>query len=118
VDILELHVNTADLIRDARTRARLTQAELAGASGTSQATISAYEHGAKTPTPDTLARVLAAAGMRLTAVPASAPVRVPGAAELDRRSRLLAQVLDLAERLPARHSPKLRFPRLPSPRST
>jgi len=27
-------------------------------------------------------------------------------------------LLDLAERLPARHSPKLRFPRLPSPRST
>ena len=101
-------MNAADLIRDARSRARLTQAELAGASGTSQATISAYEHGAKTPTPD----------MRLTAVPASAPVRVPGAGELDRRSRLLAQVLDLAERLPARHSPKLRFPRLPSPRST
>ena len=111
-------MNAADLIRDARTRARLTQAALAGASGTSQATISAYEHGAKTPTPDTLARVLAAAGMRLTAVPASAPVRVPGAGELDRRSRLLAQVLDLAERLPARQSPKLCFPRLPPPRST
>jgi transcriptional regulator with XRE-family HTH domain len=110
-------VNVPDLIRDARRRAGLTQAELAELSGTSQATISAYEHGAKTPAPDTLGRVLAAAGMRLTAVPASRPVRVPRAGELDRRSRVLAQVLDLAERLPARHSPRLRFPRLPSPRS-
>jgi transcriptional regulator with XRE-family HTH domain len=111
-------VNAGNLIRDARTRAGLTQAQLAEASGTSQATISAYEHGAKTPTPDTLARVLAAAGMRLTAVPASTPVRVPSAGELARRSRVLAQVLDLAGRLPARHSAKLRFPRLPSPGST
>jgi transcriptional regulator with XRE-family HTH domain len=111
-------VNAGDLIRDARKRAGLTQAELADRSGTSQATISAYEHGAKTPTPATLERVLGAAGMRLTAVPASTPVRVPGGRELDRRSRVLAQVLDLAERLPAKHSRTLRFPRLPSPRST
>jgi transcriptional regulator with XRE-family HTH domain len=83
-------VNVAELIHDARLRAGLTQAELADRSGTSQATISAYEHGAKTPTPETLARVLGAAGVRLTAVPASSPVRVPGAAELDRRSRVLA----------------------------
>src|SRR5436190_16958807 len=110
-------MNVPDLIRDARRRAGLTQTELAERSGTSQATISAYEHGAKTPAPTTLARVLAAAGMRLTAVPASSAVRVPAAGELDRRSRVLAQVLDLAERLPARRSRELRFPRLPSPGS-
>jgi transcriptional regulator with XRE-family HTH domain len=92
----------------------MTQTELAERSGTSQATISAYEHGAKAPTADTLARVLAAAGMRLTAVPASSPVRVPGGSELESRGRVLAQVLDLAERLPAKRSGKLRFPRLPS----
>src|SRR4051812_7365508 len=61
-------MNVPGLIRDARRRAALTQTELAERSGTSQATISAYEHGAKTPTPATLARVLAAAGM-----PASEP---------------------------------------------
>jgi transcriptional regulator with XRE-family HTH domain len=108
-------VNVPELIRDARVSAGLTQTELADRSGTSQATISAYEHGAKTPTPDTLARVLGAAGVRLTAVAASSPVRVPGADELDRRSRVLAQVLELAERLPAKHSRTLRFPRLPAP---
>jgi transcriptional regulator with XRE-family HTH domain len=107
-------VDVPGLIRHARRRAGLTQAELADLSATSQATISAYERGAKTPAPETLERVLAAAGMRLTAVPASRPVRAPRAGDLDQRARVLAQVLDLAERLPARHSPKLRFPRLPS----
>jgi transcriptional regulator with XRE-family HTH domain len=108
-------MNAPDLVRAARRRAGLTQTELAGRSGTSQATISAYEHGAKTPTPDTLARVLAAAGMRLVAVPASSAVRVPRAAELERRARVLSEVLDLAERLPARRGRRLRFPHLPAP---
>ena len=107
-------MDVPDLIRAARRRAGLTQTELARRSGTSQATISAYEHGAKTPAPDTLARVLAAAGMRLVAVPASTAVRVPGAGELERRARVLSQVLDLAERLPARREQGPRFPRLPS----
>jgi transcriptional regulator with XRE-family HTH domain len=108
-------VDVSDLIRAARRRAGLTQTELAGRGGTSQATISAYEHGAKTPTPDTLARVLGAAGMRLVAVPASSAVRVPGARELERRARILSQVLDLAERLPAKRGRTLGFPRLPAP---
>jgi transcriptional regulator with XRE-family HTH domain len=107
-------VNVPELIRDARVDAGLTQAALAERSGTSQATISAYEHGGKTPNPDTLARILGAAGMRLTAVAASSPVRVPRRGELESRGRVLAQVLDLAERLPSRRSPTLRFPRLPS----
>ncbi len=108
-------MDVPDLIRTARRGAGLTQTELARRSGTSQATVSAYEHGAKTPTPDTLARVLAAAGTRLVPVPASSAVRVPGAGELERRARILTQVLDLAERLPAKHRPRLRFPRLPAP---
>jgi transcriptional regulator with XRE-family HTH domain len=108
-------MDVPSLVRTARRRAGLTQAELAARSGTSQATISAYEHGAKTPAPETLARVLAAAGMRLVAVPASSPVSVPGARELDRRAQVLAQVLDLAERLPAKRGRRLRFPRLPAP---
>jgi transcriptional regulator with XRE-family HTH domain len=109
-------MNAADAIRNARRQAGLTQTELAERSGTSQATISAYEHGAKAPTPATLGRVLAAAGRRLTTVPASRPVRVPSAGELEQRSHVLAQVVDLAERLPARPSRELRFPGLPRPR--
>jgi transcriptional regulator with XRE-family HTH domain len=94
----------SSLIRDARREAGLTQAQLARRSGTSQATLSAYE-GATT-----LARILAAAGKRLTTIPASRPVWSPGEAELERRGHILAQVLDLAERLPARHANALRYP--------
>lgn len=98
------------LIRDARIAAGLTQVELAARSGTSQATLSAYEGGAKTPTATTLARILAAAGRRLTTVPASRPVVSPGRDELERRGRVLAQVLDLAERLPFRPPRELPYP--------
>ena len=100
------------IIRDARLDAGLTQAELAGRSGTSQATLSAYESGSKMPSAITMARVLAAAGRRMTTVPVGRPVVTPGRAELERRGRTLAQVLDLAERLPARHAATLRYPRL------
>ena len=110
-------MNTADAIRSARHEAGLTQAELAERSGTSQATISAYEHGTKTPTPATLGRVLGAAGRRLTTVPATCAVRIPRAAELERRARVLGQVIELAERLPAKRSQALRYPRLPEARA-
>jgi transcriptional regulator with XRE-family HTH domain len=106
-------MDTAEAIRSARRSARLTQAELAARSGTSQATISAYERGTKTPSAATLERVLAAAGVRLVTMPASCPVQIPTAVELERRARVLAQVIGLAERLPARPSRELRFPRLP-----
>jgi transcriptional regulator with XRE-family HTH domain len=107
-------MGAGDLIHDARARAGLTQAQLARLSGTSQATLSAYERGSKGPSASTLARVLAAAGRRLTTRLASRPVFTPTAAELRRRGEVLSQVLDLAERLPARHDATLRFPRLPS----
>jgi transcriptional regulator with XRE-family HTH domain len=99
-------------LRDARHRAGLTQAELASRAGTSQAAISAYEHGRKAPSVETLARVLAAAGTRLTTAPASAPVVRPTRAQLARAGRALVDVMLLAEALPTRHSPELRFPPL------
>jgi transcriptional regulator with XRE-family HTH domain len=111
LDIL-LVVNTAREISAARRAAGLTQMELAERSGTSQATISAYEHSTKTPSSVTLTRVLAAAGRRLTTAPASAPVCAPSADELEHRGRVLAQVLDLAERLPAGRPRRLAYPRL------
>ena len=101
------------LLRDARRRAGLTQAELAELSGTSQATLSAYERGGKTPSANTLARVLAAAGMRLTLAQATRPVRTPSAAGLQQAARRLVEVIELAAQLPTRHRPTLAFPRLP-----
>jgi transcriptional regulator with XRE-family HTH domain len=103
-------------IASSRRAAGLTQAELARRSGTSQATISAYEHGTKTPSSATLGRVLAATGRRLTTVPGTAPVLVPGADELEHRAKVLSQVLDLAERLPARRPRPLAYPRLAAAR--
>lgn len=113
-------MDAAAILRDARGHAGLTQAELAQRAGTSQATISAYEHGRKSPSIETLGRLLAATGTRLTATPASTPVVRPTKAQLARAGRALVDVMLLAEALPTRHTPDLRFPpltRWPSPAS-
>jgi transcriptional regulator with XRE-family HTH domain len=53
------------LIRLARSKASLTQTELAESAGMSQQAISAYETGRKEPTLPSLERLLAAAGFEL-----------------------------------------------------
>ena len=106
-------MDAGELIREARVAANLTQDQLAQSSGTSQATLSAYERGTKVPSADTLARILAAAGRRLTTTPAP-PVITPTRSELERRGRILAEVIDLAERLPFHRGPTLTYPRLSS----
>ena len=102
-------------ISEARRRAGLTQAELAERSGTSQATLSAYEHGRKVPSAETLGRVLAATGVRLATEPATRPVITPGGSRLERLASTLVEVIDLAAELPTRHARRLRYPRLPGP---
>jgi transcriptional regulator with XRE-family HTH domain len=102
-------MNVAATLRDARLRAGLTQAALAARAGTSQATVSAYEHGHKAPSVETLGRLLAAAGTRLTAGPAAAPVVRPSNAQLARAGRGLVDVMLLAEALPTRHQRELGF---------
>lgn len=57
-------METAGLIREARRHAGLTQRELARRAGTSQAAVSAYESGGRSPSTRTLERLLAACGMR------------------------------------------------------
>jgi transcriptional regulator with XRE-family HTH domain len=99
-------------LHEARTRAGLTQAALARRAGTSQATISAYEHGRKEPSVETLARLLAATGSRLTVRSGSNAVVRPTAAQRARAGRTLIDVMLLAEALPTRPEPELRFPRL------
>jgi transcriptional regulator with XRE-family HTH domain len=105
-------MDTAVSLRDARRRAGLTQAELALRAGTSQATISAYEHGRKEPSVETLSRLLAASGVRLKAEPASTTVIRPTKAQVARAGRTLIDVMLLAEALPTRHTRELRFPPL------
>jgi transcriptional regulator with XRE-family HTH domain len=59
----------ADLLEQVRVSAGLTQEELARRAGTSRPTLSAYEHGRKSPTVATFARLLSGAGWELTAQP-------------------------------------------------
>lgn len=53
----------------ARLASRLSQADLAARAGTSRTTLSAYEHGRKSPTVETAGRILRSAGFDLVAVP-------------------------------------------------
>lgn len=58
-------MRVARLIRDARKRARLSQAGVAARAGTSQPAIARYEAGVATPSLSTLERLLAACGRSL-----------------------------------------------------
>jgi predicted nucleotidyltransferase/DNA-binding XRE family transcriptional regulator len=66
-------VEAGALIRQARARAGLTQAQLARAAGTSQPTLAAYETGAKSPSVRTLDRLIRASGATLEASLRPAP---------------------------------------------
>jgi transcriptional regulator with XRE-family HTH domain len=103
-------MDVPETLRRAREDAGLSQSEVAARARTSQATISAYESGRKQPSVDTLSRLLAATGRRLTA--ARALPREPSPQEQARTARVLAEVLTLAEALPSRRRGALRYPRL------
>jgi transcriptional regulator with XRE-family HTH domain len=57
------------VLKQAREAAGLSQAALARRAGTSRPALSAYEHGRKSPTLQTAARIVAAAGFALTITP-------------------------------------------------
>lgn len=105
-------MDAGSALREARRGAGLTQAALARRSGTSQATVSAYESGRKAPSLETFSRLLAAAGQRLTLEPRARAVARPSAREQARLGRTLVDVLLLAEALPTEHERELRFPPL------
>lgn len=62
--ILRPHMDAARLLRTARERAGLTQAELARRAGVSQPNVAAYETGRVSPAVSSLERLLRAAGCR------------------------------------------------------
>lgn len=80
-------METAGLIREARRHAGLTQRELAQRAGTSQAAVSAYESGARSPSMHTLERLLAACGMRPRLTIEPRPAGQPGPVGLQLRER-------------------------------
>ena len=55
----------ATIVRDARRRAGLTQADLAGRLGTTQSVVARWESGRVSPTLETLRRVVRACGLDL-----------------------------------------------------
>jgi transcriptional regulator with XRE-family HTH domain len=62
-------MDAAELLEHVRVDSGLTQEELARRAGTSRPTLSAYEHGRKSPTVATFARLLSRAGWELAAQP-------------------------------------------------
>src|ERR1022692_1830807 len=71
-------MNAAELLEQARVSSGLTQEELARRAGTSRPTLSAYEHGRKSPTVATFARLLAGEGWELAPQPpVSSPQQPP-----------------------------------------
>jgi transcriptional regulator with XRE-family HTH domain len=90
----------------ARGRAGLSLRQLARLAGTSHSTLSAYESGDKVPTVATLDRIVRAAGFALDLdLSPVAFLHDRGA-----RGRELVEVLELADRFPARERPPLRQP--------
>lgn len=85
--------DSSSLLRDARRRAGLTQADLARRLGVSQAAVAKLEGTRANPTVDTLDKALWATGHRLTL---DAPARDPGVDESLIRQHL---ELSLAERI-------------------
>jgi hypothetical protein len=65
-------IRSADLLRRARTEARLSQTELAARAGVAQPVISAYESGRREPSLPTLTKLVEATGhrMRIQLLPA------------------------------------------------
>ena len=105
----------AQLIEAVRRRGGLTQAELAQRAGTSQPVVSAYEHARRDPTFRTLSKLVEAGGERLIIDARAHVPDVPPATTPEEHARRLADVLSVADAIPARRRSRvLRAPRLVS----
>lgn len=108
-------MDAATLIRQARARHGLTQAALARNAATSQPVVSAYEHGRRDPSIETLRRLVAAAGDRLQVGLAAVVPDLPPPASPAEHARRLVDVLLLADAVPSRRRAEhLDAPRLAS----
>jgi predicted nucleotidyltransferase/DNA-binding XRE family transcriptional regulator len=71
-------LNSADLLRAARQRARLSQTDLARRAGIAQSVISVYESGRREPSLPTLTRLIEATGHQLAIDVVAVPERALG----------------------------------------
>lgn len=94
-------------VKEILRRSGLSQAELARRAGMPRSVVNAYVRGKREPGADALARLASAGGFQLELAPRRPPV------DVDRASKILVQVLELAEALPFRPRPELGYPRLP-----
>jgi transcriptional regulator with XRE-family HTH domain len=88
-------------------RSGLSQAELARRAAMPRSVVNAYVRGKREPGADALSRLASAGGLELRLAPRKPPV------DVERASRILVQVLELAEALPFRPRPELGYPSLP-----
>jgi transcriptional regulator with XRE-family HTH domain len=86
---------------------KISQAELARRAGLPRSVVNAYLKGTREPGADVLTRLAAAGGLELKLVRRHPPV------DPQRASKILVQVLELAEALPFRPRPQLDYPSLP-----
>src|ERR1039457_3600976 len=108
-------MDAAMIIQTVRRRQGLTQAELARRAGTSQPVISAYEHGRRDPTYQTLRKLVEAGGERLHIDAARPESDQPPPADVLEHARRLIEVLTLADAIPVRRRASvLTAPRLVS----
>lgn len=94
------------MIADIQAQSGLRQAELARRAGIPRSVLNAYLHGSREPGTDALLRLAAAAGFDLKLAERRPPV------DQQRASKILVQVLELAEALPYRPRAELEYPPL------
>jgi len=98
--------SAVSLIDEIQRQSGLSQAELARRAGIPRSVLNAYIRGSREPGADALLRIAAAGGMALRAESRKPPV------DPKRASRILVQVLELAEALPFRPRAEMQFPPL------
>lgn len=107
-----MSAHTHLIIRDARSAAGISQAELARRAGVTRSVMNVYEHGRREPSAEMLRRILSSAGFDLVPVPKSAPT------DPERAGRILEMVIGLAEALPYLPKPQITSPPLAQTLST